>query len=122
MELPRVTSRQKEQGSSSVMLKQIEQSRMRSLTSMMASARANASSRDVRKRWKARRDAVFGPIPGSFDISSIKRATGIAETEERWFTGLPFNRLRRNHIIDTYLESLHGTNVLTCYERFIFMR
>ena len=43
-----------------------------------AAASASASLLDVRRMWYASRCAVFGPTPGSFESSSIRRASGRA--------------------------------------------
>src|SRR6185436_10876629 len=71
----RRSSWQMRQRGSSARLKQTSQSRMRSLTSRIASARARASSGSVRRMWKASRWAVRCPIPGSLPSSVIRRWT-----------------------------------------------
>jgi len=58
-------------GSSSVIEKQREHKRTRSLSATIASASACASSRERLSRWKTRRAAVFGPIVGSLLNSLI---------------------------------------------------
>jgi hypothetical protein len=57
-------------GSSSVIEKQRPHSRTRSLSAMIASARASASDFGRLSRWKTSRAAVFGPIVGSL-LSSL---------------------------------------------------
>src|SRR4051794_5982529 len=72
----RRSSWQIRQRGSSARLKQTSQSRMRSLTSRMASASAPASSASVRRMWNASRWAVRCPIPGSLPSSVTSRWTG----------------------------------------------
>src|SRR5690242_12515621 len=69
------------QGSTSVMLLQVEQSRRLALTSCTARAKASASSSLDRKIWKARRCALLLPIPGSFFNSSMSRVIGSANLD-----------------------------------------
>src|SRR2546425_186036 len=76
--LSRSASAQIRQGSVSVMLKQREQRRRVSLTSRRAVARARASSRLLRRRWKASRWADLAPMPGSLRNASISRSSGAA--------------------------------------------
>jgi hypothetical protein len=58
-------------GSSSVIAKQREHRRTRSLRATIASASASASARGRLSRWKTSRAAVFGPIVGSLLNSLI---------------------------------------------------
>jgi hypothetical protein len=67
----RRVSSQIEHGSSSVIAKQREHNRTRSLSATIASASASASSRGPLRRWKTSRAAVFGPIVGSLLNSLI---------------------------------------------------
>src|SRR5947208_16196613 len=60
--------------SPSAMKKQSLQNRMRALTSVSAAASRSTDSLGVRKIYKDRRWAVFGPILGSRLSSSITRA------------------------------------------------
>src|SRR5215468_9442348 len=62
------------------MLPQVVHSRIFSLASRMASARASASRGGQRSKWKARRCAVFCPIPGKCFSSSMRRSTGAAKS------------------------------------------
>ncbi len=64
-----------------MVLKQLEQKRIRSLTAMIASARPMASSLGVRNRKYASREADLGPMPGNLPNSSINRTTGSAVAE-----------------------------------------
>src|ERR1700733_1889215 len=66
---------QKMHGSASVMLLQIEHSRTFSFASRIASDSANAWSLSTRSKKKARRCAVFCPMPGNRFNSSINRVT-----------------------------------------------
>jgi hypothetical protein len=59
----------------SARLKQTSQKPIFSLTSRIASARASASSRSVRRMWKARRCAVRCPMPGRRPSSVTSRWT-----------------------------------------------
>ena len=64
------------QGSSTVMLKQWLQKRVRVFKSVKAAAKASEYSSGARSRKKVRRDAVLGPTPGKREKASIKRVTG----------------------------------------------
>src|ERR1700751_1225300 len=62
------------------MLPQVLHSRIFSLASRMASARASVSSGAQRSKWNARRCAVFCPISGKCFSSSMRRSTGAAKS------------------------------------------
>src|SRR5215470_20023848 len=64
-ELSRRASEQIAHGSRSVRLQQIEQRRILSRTSRMASASSRACASGERRMWNARRVAVLSPMPGS---------------------------------------------------------
>src|SRR5205807_7480997 len=71
------------QGSTSVMLLQIEHRRRLAFTSRTAAANASASSSLARRIWKASRCALLLPTPGSFFNSSISRVIGSANLDMR---------------------------------------
>src|SRR5947209_10359151 len=79
----RRSSVQMRQRGPSARLKHTSQRPIRSLTSRMAWARANASSSPTRRMWKARRWAVRPPTPGRRESSVINRWTGGAYTTAR---------------------------------------
>src|SRR5581483_11254055 len=76
----RLSSRQIRQRSPSATLPHSLQKKIRSLACRMASARRLASSAGAFTRWKARRCADFGPIPGSRESSSIRSWIGPSYT------------------------------------------
>src|SRR5947209_5579994 len=67
---------QKAQGSTSVMLLQIEQYVTRSFTARSASTSRSASSRVFLRMWNARRCAPLGPMPGRRCSCSMRRMRG----------------------------------------------
>src|SRR5438067_12001865 len=61
----------------------VEHRRILSLTSTSACARSRAYSPGARKMWKARREAVFSPMPGSLASSRMSREIGsVAKLEQ----------------------------------------
>src|SRR4051812_16954140 len=71
----RRASAQMVQSSSSVRFPHSRQKPMRSFTSRIASASANASSFGTRRMWKARRWAVRVPTPGRRESCAIRLST-----------------------------------------------
>src|SRR5512147_1037723 len=80
----RFSSRQMPQGSSSVMLLQTVQYRLLFLRSRMASAIPAASACDMPSTAKARRSALFLPMPGSFMKASTILPSAFPETFPSW--------------------------------------
>ena len=66
-----------------LMLKQRSQKTTSSRTATSAAARARASASGARSRWYVSRWAVLGPMPGSRENASMRRATGSTS----WLTG-----------------------------------
>src|SRR6185312_13415166 len=77
----RVALLQYTQGSTSVMLLQMEHSRRLAFTSRTAAASPSASSSEERRIWKASRCALLLPMPGNFFSASISRAIGSANLD-----------------------------------------
>src|ERR1700732_575965 len=85
---------QKMHGSASVILLQTEHSRTFSLASRIASESAKAWSLSTRSKKKARRWAVFCPIPGNRFNSSINRVTEGAKSGMHHFLLRGFQKRR----------------------------
>ena len=64
------------QGSTSVRFQQMLQYRVWARASVMARARASASSAERRRMWYASRCAVLGPMVGSLERASMSLAIG----------------------------------------------
>src|SRR5579883_687211 len=85
---------------------------MLSLTRMMASARRRAWSVGLRRTKKVRRCAVFTPMPGSFENSSISAATGgamlLMGLEHSWDSQTPGNAGHHLLRLTDFVECISG--------------
>src|SRR5450631_975561 len=91
----RRSSRQMVQRSPSVKSQQTLHRRIFARKSRMAAASADASSSGARKMWKARRAAVFSPMPGNLPSSHTRRAIGPAALMEGLAPSLRLDLLGR---------------------------
>src|SRR6266700_1341683 len=98
------------QSSAVEMLKQRAQKRVFSFTAAIASDRRRASAASAFRMWKARRWAVFGPMPGSRVSASTRSWTGPANTgASAW----PSAHAREAHAPRERPEPLRGEFLLS---------